>query len=92
MSNEKPKKIQDSLHLRKDELEYTINHVFMPPKLPQEHDAGSAEKDASMLQAIEEAASSFCEVVTATTTSKEARETWISLRRMINSMLTIHSS
>ncbi|KAG8782633.1 hypothetical protein FRC15_006645 [Serendipita sp. 397] len=82
--------IRDPLSLKKDELGYIINHVFMPPKLPQEHDPEPAKKDSALLKAIDQAARSFCEVVSTIDTSKNTKDTWITLQRMVSTMMHLH--
>ncbi|KAG9020175.1 hypothetical protein FS842_007539, partial [Serendipita sp. 407] len=90
MSILKSRKIEYPLSLNKDELGYIINHVFMPPKLPQEHDPESPKKDSALLKAIDQAARSFCEVVSTVDTSRNTKDTWIILRRMVNTMMHLH--
>ncbi|PVF94402.1 hypothetical protein CPB86DRAFT_800496 [Serendipita vermifera] len=41
------------------DLNYLINHVFLPPRLPQEHDADSPRKDGVLLNFVARTAQTF---------------------------------
>jgi hypothetical protein len=42
------------------DLNYIVNHVFLPLKLPQKHDEDSFRKDGVLLSYAAEVALSFC--------------------------------
>lgn len=64
-------------------LEYIINHVFLPPKLPQEDDRDSA-KSAALAEELVEALRAF-----RTYSTQQDLPTWTSLARMVENMSRI---
>ncbi len=43
----------------KENMDYAINHVFMPPKLPQRRDANLKDNDIALLSFVAETAKSY---------------------------------
>jgi hypothetical protein len=64
-------------------LPYIINHVFLPPKLPQEDDSG-VDKDSALILECEAALKSF----QAHLPSHECRR-WAACTRMLRKMLEL---
>ena len=64
-------------------LSYIINHVFLPPKLPQEDDSG-VDKDFALIAECEAALNSF----QAHFPSHECRR-WAACTRMLRKMLEL---
>ncbi|KAG8950798.1 hypothetical protein FRC03_012736, partial [Tulasnella sp. 419] len=63
---------------------FIINHVFMPPKLPQEDDVDE-ENEQALCETVYEAAKEFANYL-----SEEERTHWNRIRRMLNQFLATH--
>jgi hypothetical protein len=68
--------------MRKD-LKYIINHVFLPPKLPQKDDGDNA-KSASLIEEVSTALRSFEAHV-----PEQVRPEWIACTKMVGNMLEL---
>lgn len=64
-------------------LNYIINHVFLPPKLPQKNDSDDA-KSASLIEELLAALRSF-----QTHIPEQERLEWIPCIKMVNNMLEL---
>ena len=64
-------------------LQYLINHVFLPPKLPQKDDS-SFENDISLLNACEEAIDRFIDHL-----QDSKRERLLVCQKIVQSMLKL---
>lgn len=62
------------------DLEYLLNHVFLPPKLPQEDDA-DAERDAVLCRLVYNCSSNFC-----TYLSQHQQENWSTVINMLEAL------
>ena len=65
------------------DLNYIINHVFLPPKLPQKDDSNAA-KDSSLLEEVLTALKSFQAQI-----PEQERSEWIPCIKMVRNMLQI---
>ncbi|KAJ7132331.1 hypothetical protein C8R44DRAFT_611840 [Mycena epipterygia] len=70
-------------------LEYIINHLFLPPKLPQGDDT-APKPQAALLRHLSVCAKSFCEGLEGENTEIKAR--WNALRRTLDRFAEIHST
>jgi hypothetical protein len=50
-----------SLDIGMDSLSFIINHVFLPPKLPQEAEADLGERNPTLLRVVRDIAKSYHE-------------------------------
>jgi hypothetical protein len=69
-----------------DGLHYVVDHVFLPPKLPQEDDS-SDSNDATLCDMVHKAAEAFCNVLPA---HKQGR--WTPILKMLDNIHTLHQS
>jgi hypothetical protein len=51
------------MELEKGHLQYIIEHVFLPPKLPQSYDVETEQKDESLYKFVAEASQRFVEAL-----------------------------
>jgi hypothetical protein len=72
------------------DIEYLINHLFLPPKLPQANDSRSARTNA-LLHHITESAAAFIEALDQNT-DNDVRRSWRTLHKMLGSMEVLHKS
>jgi hypothetical protein len=70
-------------------LHYLINHLFLPPKLPQEDDSGDVFNQA-LLSHIIESATAFTGGLVHAGVDATVLECWTFLGRMLRKMHTIH--
>lgn len=45
--------------IQRDELTFLINHIFLPPKLPQEEESSTARKDRNLIKILKVAAEKY---------------------------------
>ncbi|KAJ7319268.1 hypothetical protein DFH08DRAFT_1034951 [Mycena albidolilacea] len=76
----------------KDALEYTINHIFLPPKLPQEDDSADMELQRALLQHIAKCAKSFCEGLEGDNAGIEVQDCWKLVYRTLKHFAALHST
>jgi hypothetical protein len=69
-----------------DELHYVVDHVFLPPKLPQEDDS-SDSNDAALCDLVCQVAKAYCNDLPA---SKQGR--WAPILKMLDNIHTFHKS
>lgn len=67
-------------------LRYIINHVFLPPKLPQAADRGHLH-DHSLIETVRDAAILFSKEVLLDSSQKDG---WGIVSQMLDSMATVH--
>lgn len=68
------------------DLKYIINHIFLPPKLPQKDDS-SATNDASLAEAMLEALNLLQSHI-----PKQERSGWIPCTEMVANMLNLRDN
>lgn len=69
-----------------DNLEFIINHVFLPPKLPDKADENSQEKDSALLGFIKDSAEAYQKQL------EGPYPKWESCIKMLSSMAELQSS
>jgi hypothetical protein len=74
-----------------DHLTYIINHLFLPPKLPQEGDSSPAGTQA-LLQHVTDSADAFVEVLCHQNVDISVLRSWCTLHKMLESMAVLHQS
>lgn len=72
------------------DIEYLINHLFLPPKLPQEDDSSPARTNA-LLHHVTDSAAAFLNFLKQDADSDVLRR-WRMLHKMLESMERIHKS
>jgi hypothetical protein len=70
-------------------LEYLINHLFLPPKLPQREDSNELDGRNMLLSHVLESATIF-EKLEREGASQRVQQCWRALRRMLQSTYDIH--
>ncbi|CCA73756.1 hypothetical protein PIIN_07711 [Serendipita indica DSM 11827] len=76
---------------QEERMLYTIRHVFMPPKLPQEEEPDGAQKDLTLLGWVVDAATQFNERVNAAYSGDKAgTAAWAHTRKMLESAAFLH--
>lgn len=73
-------------------LHYVINHLFLPPQLPQEDDSGDIDSQAALLLHISESATAFAEGLSNTDVGTSVTPCWQILQKMLQSMHRIHEN
>jgi hypothetical protein len=72
-------------------LRYVINHLFLPPKLPQEDDSGDVSTQTAILYHVLESAKAFSDGLShSNNVSAQVNQQWQVLQRMLESMHRIH--
>ncbi|KAJ6485682.1 hypothetical protein C8R45DRAFT_997491 [Mycena sanguinolenta] len=74
-----------------NELDYAINHLFLPPKLPQKADDDTALERA-FLKHIVNCANTFCEALRQDHVDIEVQTRWNLLQKTLVNFADIHSS
>lgn len=79
--------------MEKAELEFIINHVFLPPKLPQAEEPERCDKESVLLHAVLDAVLEFNSIVeNAVDGHQNEVKSWGIVKRMIGFMWRLHSS
>ncbi|KIM20543.1 hypothetical protein M408DRAFT_130638 [Serendipita vermifera MAFF 305830] len=73
-------------------LRYIIEHVFLPPKVPDEKDEDSVTKDSSLISEVSRIVIKFQNVLTQSSDAADSIGPWKIISRMIESMKKIHST
>lgn len=73
-------------------LEYAINHIFLPPKLPQEDDSADMKLQRALLQHIAKCAKSFCEGLERDNAGIEVQDCWKLVYRTLKHFAALHST
>jgi len=74
-----------------DHLTYIINHLFLPPRLPQADDSGPTGTQA-LLQHVTDSADAFVEVLCHQNVDISVLRSWCTLHKMLESMAVLHQS
>jgi hypothetical protein len=69
---------------------YLINHLFLPPKLPQEDDSGDLDDEKALLLHISKSATAFLQMLERDGASQPVNQCWLVLQRMLRFMYGIH--
>lgn len=80
-------------NIRPEDLKYILNHLFLPPKLPQRRDEQTRWRDVALLSFLHDASLKFIYNLksSALFSGHYSYETWATLSRMLGSMATLHS-
>ncbi|KAJ6561074.1 hypothetical protein DFH09DRAFT_1035925 [Mycena vulgaris] len=70
-------------------LEYIINHLFLPPRLPQKDDS-LLSLQKGLLNHISDCARSFCEGLRNDNVPNEVQARWATLRRTLENFASVH--
>ncbi|KAJ6458153.1 hypothetical protein C8R47DRAFT_995335 [Mycena vitilis] len=73
-------------------LDYVINHLFLPPKLPQKDDSTDVGLQQELLHHISKCAQSFCEGLRATNVADEVQTCWNRLQKTLENFAYIHAT
>jgi hypothetical protein len=71
-------------------IEYLTNHFFLPPKLPQQDDSGSARTNA-LIDHVTDSAAAFLNILEQDADVDVLRR-WRTLHKMLESMQVLHKS
>jgi hypothetical protein len=74
-----------------DNLNYLINHLFLPPQLPQEDDSSTAGPRA-LLHHVAESAYAFQDTLRRQNVDISVLSSWSTLCNMLQSMEALHQS
>lgn len=74
-----------------DDLTYLINHLFLPPKLPQQDDSDSSGRQA-LLHFVTDSAAAFLETLYDKNVDVDVLRGWCTLHKMLESMTALHQS
>jgi hypothetical protein len=82
-----------AMNIKDDDLKYILEHVFLPPQLPQEHDDHTHRKDLRLLEYIIHTAESFANTLAKTVNSNDSCElkVWSIIQRMLKSMSLLYA-
>jgi hypothetical protein len=80
------------MELEKGHLQYIIEHVFLPPKLPQSYDAEIEQKDESLYKFVAEASEYFVEALEVSPHGVNQRDLqlWQELNKMLECTTRVH--
>ncbi|KAJ7483148.1 hypothetical protein FB451DRAFT_100343 [Mycena latifolia] len=73
-------------------LDYIINHLFLPPKLPQEDDSKDYSLQKALLQHISACAGLFCDALDNIKADGHVRACWAALRTTLERFARIHDA
>jgi hypothetical protein len=71
-------------------LSYIINHLFLPPKLPQEDDTSNVDGQYMLLSHVAESANDFLRGLQDANVDIKDQQCWRVLERMLRQMCHIH--
>jgi Family of unknown function (DUF6606) len=71
-----------------DDINYIVNHLFLPPKLPQEEDVNFQSQNA-LLSHVVESAAAFYRAANDATADGDVCRYWSILHKMLSSMQTV---
>ena len=74
-----------------DDLNYLINHLFLPPQLPQEDDSSTAGTRA-LLHHVADSAYAFQDTLRQQNVDISVLSSWSTLCNMLQSMEALHQS
>ncbi|KAJ7614686.1 hypothetical protein DFH06DRAFT_1367976 [Mycena polygramma] len=73
-------------------LNYVINHLFLPPKLPQKDDSIDVGLQQKLLQHISKCAQSFCQGLRDANVADEVQTCWNRLQKTLERFAYIHTT
>jgi hypothetical protein len=75
------------------QLNYIINHVFLPPMLPHEYDGDDPKNDAALLYCVFEAAQKFCSALENSDTDEalSVLPAWTGILVMLENIASLHA-
>jgi hypothetical protein len=79
------------LAINSNDLTYLINHLFLPPKLPQQDDSDSPGAQA-LLHFITNSAAAFLGALWDKNVDIGVLDRWRTLHKMLESMTSLHQS
>ncbi|KAG8797373.1 hypothetical protein FRC16_008981 [Serendipita sp. 398] len=80
------------MDITQDELQWIIEHVFLPPRLPQKSDAELVRKEIALLNALVNALDSFLDTLRHMGVAQTTLKTWGCIRTMLRNMTYLHNS
>ena len=63
-----------------------VDHVFMPPRLPQNHESESRKKDANLLGFVRQAAGDFSQDISTSEDGPDVARIWKLIVKMLDVM------
>ncbi|KAG8865789.1 hypothetical protein FRC20_009493 [Serendipita sp. 405] len=75
-----------------DELQWIIEHVFLPPRLPQKSDPEFVRKEIALLNALVNASDSFLDMLQRMGVAQTTLKTWGYIQTMLRNMAYLHNS
>jgi hypothetical protein len=79
--------------IKDDDLKYILEHVFLPPQLPQEHDPHTHQKDLRVLEYVINTADTFANTLAKSVNSNDSYEpkVWGIIQRMPKAMSRLYA-
>ncbi|KAJ7221940.1 hypothetical protein C8J57DRAFT_1593700 [Mycena rebaudengoi] len=74
----------------RENIDYMINHLFLPPKLPQEHDDPDSSKQRALAQHLSNCATIFYDRLRREDVESSVRAHWKNLKKMLSRFARIH--
>jgi hypothetical protein len=80
------------MELDMSHLQYMVEHVFLPPRLPQSHDAETEQKDGTLYKFVAHSSQLFLKALVDSehAPSRHDLQCWERLVNMLNIMASIH--
>ena len=78
------------MELETSHLQYIVEHVFLPPKLPQSHDTETELKDGSLYRFVAHSSQRFLEALNKSAHAPSELQCWKKLVHMLDVMEDIH--
>ncbi|KAJ7221929.1 hypothetical protein C8J57DRAFT_1593667, partial [Mycena rebaudengoi] len=73
-----------------ENIDYIINHLFLPPKLPQAHDDPDSSKQQALAQHLSNCAAIFCDHLSREDVESSVQAHWKDLKKMLSGFARIH--
>lgn len=77
--------------MKEADLKYIIDHVFLPPRLPQKHDDDTHRKDGVLLNVVAQAATRFANLLPPIYEAPGPLKVWKIIEKTLNTMGSIYS-
>ncbi|KAJ7614704.1 hypothetical protein DFH06DRAFT_1013871 [Mycena polygramma] len=78
--------------MKQPALNYAINHLFLPPKLPQEDDSTDVGVQQELLQHISKCAQLFCQGLRDANVADEVQRCWNRLEKTLERFASLHAA
>lgn len=90
--NNRPPSPVDPTAMKEIDLKYIIDHLFLPPELPQEHDKDNRRKESVLIEVVEQTATRFATLLpTLIDGAPDYLKVWETVLKMLKSTYLIYT-